>query len=107
MERLETFLEQQEHEHGKGQHTLAGEVGRSPPMPRAENRIDKAMAQLLNKLQGPLTEREVVLHPQGTSRMYLLCTSKRLTTCCRFNGSGAGVRASHIHFLLTRGGKEK
>jgi len=61
-------------------------------MPRAKARLDEVLAQLFDELQGALTQRNVGLHLKGTRRMYLLCTSKRLTMCCRFNGSGAGVR---------------
>jgi hypothetical protein len=76
LEGLETFLEQQEQEDGKGQHPLAREVRRSPPGPGTQARIRQPLTPLMNELQGTQTQVAVLLHPKGTSRKYLLCTFK-------------------------------
>ena len=87
LERLQTFLEQQQHEDGKGQHTRPREISGPPPMPAPERRSDERLPQLDDERQRPGLERRMVLHPQCTSRLYLLCTFKKYTTSSRFNGS--------------------
>jgi len=69
LERLETFLEQQEHNHGKGQDLLPGEVRGPEPMAGTEARLDEPLAQLADEVQSALVERKVVLHPKGTYTM--------------------------------------
>src|SRR5208337_5280942 len=74
LERLEAFLEHQEHKHGEGQDALPGEVAGATAMSRPEARIDEWLTQSFNKVEGTAFEEDIVLHPQCTSRMYLHCT---------------------------------
>ena len=79
LERLETFLEHQEHKHRKGQHALAGEILRPSPMTRGQARIGEALAQPFDESKRPLSKRKIISHPQCKSTMYLLCTFKNIT----------------------------
>ena len=88
LEGLEAFLQQQEQEHGKGQHALAGEVTVAAAVARAEERIDQRPAQLFNEGEGAELERERALPPHCKSRICLRCTFKSITTSSCFNGSG-------------------
>ena len=69
LEGLETFLEQQEHEHGEGQHAIACEVGGAAAMARAKVRGDEPLAELFDEAEGTVLETQSVLPPHGESRM--------------------------------------
>ena len=88
LQRLQTFLEQEEHENGKGQFAFACEIGGTPPMPRAEIRSHDPLTQTEHELERALSKGNVVLHPQCTSRLYLLCTFNSFTLYSSFIGSG-------------------
>jgi len=79
LERLETFLEQQEHEHRKVQHPLAREILGPPAMTRGQARFQELLAQPLDEMKSPLMQCRIISHPQCKSRMYLLCTFKKIT----------------------------
>src|SRR5713226_7600974 len=88
LERLETFLEQQEHEHGKGQHALAREILRPLPVTSCQGRLEEPLTQQFNEVKGTLVESRNISHPQCKSRMYLLCTFKNITLSSCFKASG-------------------
>jgi hypothetical protein len=69
LEGFETFLEQQEHEHGESQHALATEVDRPAAMAPAKVRGQETLTKLFNDTEGAILERKEVLHPHGKSRM--------------------------------------
>ncbi len=79
LQRFETFLEQQEHEDGKGQHALPREIGRTATMPRAEARVGERVAKSFDELERTVLERNIVSHPQCTNTLCLLCTFKIIT----------------------------
>ena len=78
LERLETFLQQQEHEHGKGQHTLPREVAGPAAMARPEGRIDERLAQSFNESEGTFLQWEVVAHPKDQPECKYLVHSNNL-----------------------------
>jgi hypothetical protein len=84
---LETFLEQQEHEHRPGQQALSGEIGRTAAMSRTETGLGERVTESFDERKRALWERNFVSHPHGTTTLYLLCTFKNITLSCRFNGS--------------------
>src|SRR5207245_1992653 len=93
---LEAFLEQQEHEHGKGQHALAREILRPLPVTSCQGRLDEPLTQQFNEVKGTLVESRNISHPQCKSRMYLLCTFKNITLSSCFKASAAQPRRGEI-----------
>ena len=79
LQRFEAFLEQQEHDHRKGQHTLPREIDRTATMPRAEARIGERVTQLFNERERTSLKRNIVSHPQCTTTLCLHCTFKCTT----------------------------
>ena len=68
LERLETFLEEQQQEDGKGEDALAGEVGGALAMPSGKAGVGQMEPEFIDHSEGAGLESSS-LHPHAESRM--------------------------------------
>jgi len=61
-------------------------------MTTAKSRINDPLSQLLNKVLCTFFEEQFRLHPHLESRLYLLCTSKNITSSSCFTAIGRYIR---------------
>ena len=80
LERLEIFLDKQEHEHRKVQHLLAREILGPPAMTGGQTQAEELRAQPLDELKRPLVQGGIGSNPHCVRGMYLLCLFQKITT---------------------------